>query len=449
MDVGAIIDERPMGRAQIGIVALCGAIALLDGFDLQAIGLAAPGIAAALHVPPPALAWVFSAALAGLAAGAFALGPAADRFGRKWLLIASTLCFGVFTVLTARIESMNELLLFRFLTGLGLGGAMPSFIALAAEYAPRRLRATVVAILWAGFPLGGVVGGLLGSWLIPAYGWTALFYVGGALPIVLAPVLAALLPESVGFLVHSGAPPARIAATLRRLYPAAPLPDGTRFLAPTAVSRSVPVGRLFAPGQAFGTAMLWISFFVAFMLLVTNTAWSPILLRAGGMEVARSAIAMAVFNLGSVAGTVVVGWAITRFGAAAVLPACFVLASAAFIAVGQGAPSPAAVTAAQGLLGVSLGAGSSGLIALAALLYPTPIRSTGVGWAMGIGRVGSFLGPLGAGALVAAQLPFATVFLVIGLLALLAAAPCALTGAGRAPRPAAAVRPSPIVDPAA
>ncbi len=435
-----------MGPAQVGIVALCGAIALLDGFDLQAIGLAAPGIAAALHVPPPALSWVFSAALAGLAVGAFALGPAADRFGRKWLLIASTLCFGVFTVLTARIESMNELLLFRFLTGLGLGGAMPSFIALAAEYAPRRLRATVVAILWAGFPLGGVVGGLLGSWLIPAFGWPALFYVGGALPILLAPLLALLLPESVGFLVHSGAPAERVRAVLRRLYLAAPVPDDARFLVSAGASRSVPVSQLFGPQRGFGTAMLWASFFVAFMLLVTNTAWSPILLRAGGMEVARSALAMATFNFGSVVGTVFVGWAITRFGAAAVLPASFVVAAASFIAVGQGAPSPAAVTAAQGMLGVSLGAGSSGLIALAALLYPTPIRSTGVGWAMGIGRVGSFLGPLGAGALVAAQLPFATVFLVIGLLALLAAVPCALTGAGRAPRAAVLSSPEAITN---
>lgn len=430
-----------MGAAQIGVVVLCGLIALLDGFDLQAIGLAAPAIAGALKVAPQMLGAVFSAALAGLAIGAFALGPAADRFGRKRVLIGSTLCFGIFTLCTATATSLNELLAYRFLTGLGLGGAMPSFIALTAEYAPRRLRATVVAILWAGFPLGGVVGGLLGSWLIPAMGWQAIFYVGGVLPILLVPALALLLPESVNFLVHSGAPLDRVAGLLRRLYPTIPVPDDARFVMPEGGARGVPVRDLFAPERAFGTAMLWVSFFIAFMLLVTNTAWSPILLRGSGMEVARSAIAMAVFNFGSVIGTSLVGWIITRFGAGAVLPASFVGAAAALIAVGQGAPSPAAVTVAQGMLGLCLGAGSSGLIALAALFYPTPMRSTGIGWAMGIGRFGLFLGPLVVGALVAAKLPFETVFLIIGVVALGAALPSAMTGAGRRPLPAGTVLP--------
>ena len=186
VDVMELIDSQRVSGAQITIVVLCGLIAVLDGLDLQAIGLAAPAMAAALHIGPRALGSVFSAALAGLAVGAFGLGLAADRTGRKGVLIGSTLCFGVFTLCTAFASSMNALLIFRFCAGLGLGGAMPSFISLGAEYVPRRVRATVVSALWTGFPIGGVIGGLLASRLIPQWGWPSIFWVGGTLPLLLA-----------------------------------------------------------------------------------------------------------------------------------------------------------------------------------------------------------------------------------------------------------------------
>src|SRR5205823_7405520 len=150
---------------------------------------------------------------------AFALGPVADLIGRKGVLLSATLVFGIFTVCTAFASSFTQLLVIRFLTGVGLGGAMPSFISLASEYAPKRLRATLVAILWAGFPLGGAVGGFLASRMLPAYGWQSLFYLGGVLPLVLALLLLFALPESIGFLVDSGAPVERIGRVLRRVLP--------------------------------------------------------------------------------------------------------------------------------------------------------------------------------------------------------------------------------------
>jgi AAHS family 4-hydroxybenzoate transporter-like MFS transporter len=248
---------------------------------------------------------------------------------------------------------------------------------------------------------------------------------------LLVPLLILFLPESLNFMVRTGAAPERVARLLRRMFPGAAIPDDARFVLPEGEGRGVPVRELFVPERAFGTAMLWISFFVTFMLLVTNSAWSPILLKADGMEVSRSALAMAAFNFGSVIGSSAVGWLITRFGAVSVLPLSFVVAAASLIAVGQGAPSPGPVTAAEALFGLSLGCGSSGLIVLAALFYPTQIRSTGVGWAMGMGRFGSFVGPLMVGTLVAAKLSIGTIFLVIGLLCLIPVIPCALTGAGR------------------
>ncbi|MBV8911849.1 MAG: MFS transporter, partial [Acetobacteraceae bacterium] len=214
VNVTDIIDAHPLGSLQIRLLIMCGFIALLDGLDLQAIGLAAPGIIAALHVEPRIFGTVFSAALLGLTLGAAVLGPAADRVGRKRILIASTITFGVFTVSTAQATSFEMLLVFRFLTGLGLGGAMPSFISLASEYVPRKRHALWITLLWAGFPLGGVIGGVLASLLIPRFGWQSVFYVGGITPVVLAVVLIGALPESIGFLVNTGAPAERILALL-------------------------------------------------------------------------------------------------------------------------------------------------------------------------------------------------------------------------------------------
>jgi MFS transporter, AAHS family, 4-hydroxybenzoate transporter len=314
VNVTELIDSQGLNRAQIAIVVLCGLIAVFDGLDLQAIGLAAPAMAADLHIAPRALGPVLSAALAGLAVGAFSLGLAADRVGRKRVLIGSTLCFGAFTLCTAFASSMNELLIIRFCTGLGLGGAMPSFISLGAEYVPRRFRATVVSGLWAGFPIGGVIGGLLASRLIPHWGWPSIFWVGGALPLLLAAVLGFVLPESIGFLVSRNASPQRIARLLARVCPGAhPRPDA-RFVLGEERAPGVPVRHLFRAGRGVGTVLLWVSFFIAFMMLVTNSAWSPTLLRAEGIEVAQSAIAMATFNFGSVIGTSLAGWLISRLG---------------------------------------------------------------------------------------------------------------------------------------
>src|SRR6202007_2218219 len=186
--------SRPIGRTQWIGIGLCALVALLDGLGLESIGLAAPAMIPALPIAPQGLGFVFSAALAGLALGAFLLGPLADRIGRKRVLVGATFCFGVFTLVTAYAGDLPELLTCRFLTGLGLGGAMPSFISLASEYVPKARRATVVSLLWAGFPLGGVVGGVFGSRIIPAYGWQSLFLIGGVLPILLSMILAAVLP---------------------------------------------------------------------------------------------------------------------------------------------------------------------------------------------------------------------------------------------------------------
>jgi len=427
-NVSELIDTQPLGAFQVRIVALCALVALLDSLDLQSIGLAAPAMIADLHIRPSSLGAVFSAALAGLALGAFSFGLLADRVGRKAVLVGATVCFGLFTICTALAPNLNVLLVYRFCAGLGLGGAMPSFISLTSEYVPRRLRAPVVAVVWAGFPLGGIVGGLLASWIIPALGWQSVFWVGGVLPLLVGAILVVALPESISFLVATAAPAAHVRRLLRKAFPAAAVPAHATFVLNEERASGVSVLRLFAMGRALGTTVLWISFFIVFMMLVTNSAWAPTLLKREGIEISESALAMAVYNLGAMIGTVVAGWLVVRIGAAVVLPIVMVGSAVSLGLVGYAAPSAQLVTTLEGLFGLFLGCGSSGLIALAAIYYPTAIRSTGVGWAMGMGRVGSFAGPLAVGSLVATGLSTIGVFVALGLPALVAAATTVIAG---------------------
>jgi MFS family permease len=262
VNITELIDRRPLGRMQITIIVLCGLVALLDGFDLLAIGVAAPAMAGPLHIAPNQLGVVFSAALFGLMLGAFGLGPIADRYGRRYVLIGATATFGVFTLCTASAATLQQVLLFRFLAGVGLGGAMPSFISLAAEYTPRAQRQAVVGLLWTGFPLGGVMVGLLASRLVPAVGWQSLFYIGGILPLGLSIVLIRSLPDSIEFLVMRGAARPRIRYLLARINPTVDIASDCQFVSDGEKNRGRPVWQLFSAGRVGGTILLWASYFV-------------------------------------------------------------------------------------------------------------------------------------------------------------------------------------------
>lgn len=431
LDVTEFIDAVGIRPRQWSVVLLCSLVALLDGLDVQSIGLAAPLMGPALHIPPQLFGFVFSAALAGLALGAFALGPVADRIGRKSVLIASMICFGAFTLATALSTQFTDLIVYRFLAGVGLGGAMPSFISLASEYVPSPRRAAIVSLLWAGFPLGGTVGGLIGSRLIPIYGWHSIFLVGGIAPLVLAVVLVAALPESVAFLAHRGGRTERIRRILSRMFPGTDFGAVSEFVVRQEGTRKGSVRLLFADGRAGGTILLWIAFFFAFMALVTNSAWTPLLLRNLGISVADSAFALAAYNFASVFGSAAAGVLIARFGAPLILTATITVGAGAYAMIGWSAPSVGMIVGAEALFGLLLGCGSSGLIGLGATFYPSAIRSTGIGWATGIGRVGSFTGPLIVGSLVTVHLPEATIFMVVASLTVAGALACLLMGTQR------------------
>lgn len=399
VNVTDLIDSSRVGGFQIRVFVLCALVALLDGVDTQSIGVAAPFIAEALHLPMTALGSIFSAALFGAMVGAMSFGPMADRFGRKSMLVLATVVFAVFTFATALADSLGTLMAFRFLAGIGLGGATPCFLALSTEYTPKRMRAMVVTLQWAAFPLGGTLGGLLNSYVVGALGWHALFYIGGVAPLVLAGLLLWLLPESLRFLMARDSHESTRISAITTALSGRPLPAGTRITSSEEHIGGVSLKHLFTENRAIATLLLWMPFLMGFGILAVVTLWTPALLRQHGIPASATAIVVACNGLGAVFGQGFAGKLLDRFGVVPVMVPAFLLGAASTAALGYATTSVVGAGLFVGLVGLFLGLATAGAIALAAMAYPTAIRSTGIGWAMGMGRFGQTLYPLAAASL--------------------------------------------------
>jgi MFS transporter, AAHS family, 4-hydroxybenzoate transporter len=395
LTINEIIDERPLSRFQISSIALCGLVLLLDGFDTQCIGFLAPSISESLGVPLKNFGPVFSAGLIGLMIAAMAMGPVADRWGRKWPVVFSALTFAIFALLTARAVSLQQLIVFRFLTGLGLGGAMPNVVALTSEYSPKRLQAVFVGALFCGMPLGALVGGLASSVMIPHWGWRSVFYLGGLLPLTIAIILIKALPESVRFLTARGKDVREISKIMQQIAP--DIGTAGLNLSPIAArearSEGLPVRHLFTEDRAAGTILLWIPFFMNLLILYFIVNWLPGLLRQSGLAVSAGVIAVSLFSLGGITGALTEGRVMNSFGAYATLLAQFAISAVLIGSLAFLTHSFAIMMTVTFVLGVAIQGAQAGLNALAASFYPTTVRSTGVGWALGVGRVGSIVGP--------------------------------------------------------
>src|SRR3984885_3876578 len=289
IDVAEFIDQQPVGGFQLQLLLTCAAVLFLDGFDTQAIGYVAPALAKEWGLTKGALGPVFSAGLFGLMIGALVFGPLADRIGRKNIIIFSTLAFGIGALVTAFVQDVNSLLAIRFLTGLGLGGAMPNAIAITSEFNPRRRRATMVMIMFCGFSVGAALGGLLAAALIPHFGWRSVFIIGGVAPLLLAPILALRLPESVRFLVLTGRADARVAELLRLIGPKAAFAPATQFVVHEPHLPGIPVLHLFREGRTLVTLLLWVVFFMSLLDIYFLANWLPTVLNDLGASVSEAA----------------------------------------------------------------------------------------------------------------------------------------------------------------
>jgi AAHS family 4-hydroxybenzoate transporter-like MFS transporter len=398
----------------------CAAVLFLDGFDTQAIGYVAPALAREWGLTKAALGPVFSAGLFGLMIGALLFGPLADRIGRKKIIILSTLAFGLCTLVTAFVQDVNTLLAIRFLTGLGLGGAMPNAVAMTSEFNPRRRRATMVMIMFCGFSVGAALGGLLAAALIPQFGWRSVFIVGGIAPLLLVPILMLKLPESVRFLALSGRANARVAELLGLITPKAEFAPATQFVVHEPKLPGVPVLHLFREERTLVTLLLWVVFFMSLLDIYFLSNWLPTVLNDLGATVSEAALIGSLLQVGGVVGTFALGSIIDRFSFRA-LALVYFIAVFAVGAIGQLGHSAFLVSVAIFAAGFCVVGGQIAANALAAGYYPTSVRATGVGWALGIGRVGSIVGPLVGGVLLTLKWSTAAIFMAAALAALCAA----------------------------
>ncbi len=441
-DIAELIDNSKMSALQWRIVFLCMLAAILDGADTFSIGVAAPSIAAKLGMAMKDFGPVFSAALFGAAGGAFAFGPLADRFGRKSMLVVAVLVFAVFTALTAQAGSISQLIGCRFLAGIGLGGATPCFLALAAEFAPARSRASITTLLWAGFPLGGMIGGFLNSYLLAAFDWPMLFYVGGAIPVLVAAAIALNVPEAPSFLLARAGNTAELSrlAGLISANLVGRLNSSTRFILRDTKLDGAPFRHLFTDGRAVLTLLLWVPFFLCFGLLVVVVLWSPALLRLEGMTGPNAALVVAFHGMGGFVGMGLSGKLLERFGALVLIPA-LLLGALCTLLFGMVGTSVFLAALFDGLIGVFIGIGAAGAIGLAALIYPTLIRSTGIGWAMAFGRIGQVAAPLVAGTMLQSGWQVDKMFLVLAIAPLVAAAVIPILARRMGQRDAAQLQP--------
>jgi MFS transporter, AAHS family, 4-hydroxybenzoate transporter len=420
VDVAEFIDQQPVGGFQLKLLALCAAVLFLDGFDTQAIGYVAPALAKEWGLTRAALGPVFSAGLFGLMIGALLLGPLADRIGRKKIIIFSTLAFGIGALVTALVNDVSTLLAIRFLTGLGLGGAMPNAVAMTSEFNPRRRRATMVMIMFCGFSVGAALGGLLAAALIPHFGWRSVFVVGGVAPLLLAPILAVQLPESVRFLALTGRANHRVGGLLGLIAPKVAFAPGTQFVMHEPHLPGIPVLHLFRQGRTLVTLLLWVVFFMSLLDIYFLANWLPTVLNDLGSSVSASAAIGSMLQVGGVVGTFALGSIIDRFSFRA-LALVYFIAVFAVGAIGQFGHSIILVTVAIFAAGFCIIGGQIAANALAAAFYPTSVRATGVGWALGIGRIGSIVGPLVGGMLMTMKWSTASLFMAAAAAALCAA----------------------------
>jgi AAHS family 4-hydroxybenzoate transporter-like MFS transporter len=443
--IASIIDEAPVSRLQIVTMVLCGIVAILDGFDTQAIAFVAPVIAHEWGLKTASFGPVFGAGLLGLTVGALVFGPVADRVGRRSVIISSTMLFGVFSVLTPAAGAAGALIAVRFFTGLGLGGAMPNIIALTSEYSPVRRRATLVTLMFCGFPLGAVLGGLISAPLMARFGWHAVFYAGGIIPLFLAPVLIWLLPESIRYLSAKGERRQALHALLSKIDPGAvqQLQSISEEVELENDAKSALVSRLFREKRGSGTILLWIVFFSNLLILYFLINWLPILLQEAGLPIERAVVGVAALNAGGIVGGLGLGWLCDRTRPTRVLRVAYALAAILVGVLGFATgTSVAGVMLLIFLTGVFVIGAQFCMNALAASFYPTPIRSTGVGWALGIGRIGSVVGPVVGGLFIGLGWSTPSIFLATAAPAVLAAVCVFLLGLADEPRSATIAPPA-------
>jgi AAHS family 4-hydroxybenzoate transporter-like MFS transporter len=402
VDVSAIIDNSRLGPFQISIFVLCFLCLAIDGYDVQSLGYVVPALSADLGIARVDLGVVLSAAPFGVLFGSIACSILADRIGRRPVLIGATIFFAIMTLLTARASTQTELLVVRAIGGIGMGAIMPNAVALVGEYSPKRHRVTIMMIVATGFTVGAALGGFLAAWLLPQFGWRSVFYLGAAVPLVIALLMFLALPESIQFLALKKRQIEKVKKWLKRIDATAPDGNDVEYL-PGSESgsreetasnwRRVPFMGLFSAGLATGTVLLWIINFMNLLNIYFLQSWLTQVITDLGVPNASAALVASMVQVGGVAGAFTLGWVVHRVGFAPVLTICGLLGALNIALIGQPWVTTAGLFVVVFIAGVCVIGGQSAINALSAVFYPTSQRATGIGAGLGVGRVGAIIGP--------------------------------------------------------
>jgi AAHS family 4-hydroxybenzoate transporter-like MFS transporter len=429
MDIKKIIDDGPIGSLQICVVVLCGLVVALEGFNTQAIGYVAPSLSKDWRLHPGDLGPAISLGLVGLMLGALFIAPLADRVGRRPLLVVSTLLFGLGTLATAWSRNLHDLALLRIATGLGIGGAMPNALALTSEFMPRRRRGFLIVMMFNGFNIGSMTGGILAARFTQTLGWRAVFLIGGILPIILCPILL-LLPESPAFLASRA--DAKAMGQLRKI--AQRLRQEPEWMPEQAADQVGPtphrlgVRALFSDGLGITTSLLWVIFFMSLLDVYMLVSWVPTALHVAGAAPTAAIVAGILLQVGAIVATFPIGWSLDRFGPGMTLGPAYLLAALCIAGIGLYSSNTTLTLLIAFGAGFGLIGGQAGANAVATVSYPSHLRSTGAGWALGIGRIGSIVGPAMGGILLNAQVSISRIFFLSAVPALIATAAFVLIG---------------------
>ncbi|MFP4591793.1 aromatic acid/H+ symport family MFS transporter [uncultured Ralstonia sp.] len=421
LDIRAYINERGMSGYQWLMLGLCFLIVATDGMDVAIMGFLAPDITREWGISKASFGVVMSAAPIGLAVGALLVGPLSDRFGRKKLLVASIALFGLFNLASAFAGNTVALSLLRFLTGLGLGAAMPSTTTLLSEYVPERSRSMLLATMFTGFNLGSALVGFVAAALLPHFGWRAVLMVGGAIPLLCLPFYLALIPESARFMVVKQFPAERIARTLRRVCRSDIPADAAFTVSEPPVSGSQPVRTVLSSDYRGITLALWVTYFMGLLVIYLLSGWLPTLIKDAGLSIERAANLTALFQLGGTVGALVVGFFMDRVAPRRVIGTAYLLGAVWILLLSSGSVSSGLFAFYVLAAGFCMSGAQTGLNAFAPSCYPTPVRATGVSWMLGIGRFGSITGSMAGGVLLTMGWSFSAVVAILAIPAAMAA----------------------------
>jgi len=401
VQVSRLLDERGLSSFQIKLIIWSFFIVLIDGYDIAAIAFAAPSLAKEWALKPGSLGPVFSASLIGILFGSGIFGWVGDRYGRKAALVWSNLVFGVFTLAAAYSTNLDQMFWLRLLAGLGIGGVIPNVVAINAESAPRKLRATLAIIAVGCVPLGGAIPGFVTAVFVPQYGWQILFLIGGIVPIVIAIAAMVGLPESIKFMALHEGQRRKMESTIKAIRPDYQVPANAKFVIED--EKQFPgfnPGYLFSDGLALITPLLWLLFALNLMGYFFLISWTPTLMTAAKLPPATAALAGAMLQVGGTVGALLLCWWLQkhRFLAVAIM---FVIAVPVVGSIGfAGLTSKAVLLTATFFAGFFVLGIQSGINVIGALIYPTSLRANGSGWELGIGRIGSIVGPIVGGLLI-------------------------------------------------